>query len=297
MTRDLSYAQNMEDMVLARLFADRSEGFYIDVGAGHVVADNVSFYFYEKGWRGVVVEPNARLAPAYRNVRPRDHLVQALCGRAEGVAEFFEAGAFHGLSTTVAANAATAAGKGVAMEKKSIRMTTLAALCARHAEGDIDFLKVDVEGAEAEVLAGNDWSRFRPKVVVLEAVAPWSMADASAEFEPILASAAYDFAFFDNLNRWYVAREAGALKSRFPEAPLDWGSVRHLGEYGKAVEDATHPDHALAVQLDPKILPDLNALSASALRELMPAGVNPSRESVRAQLARIASMHDGGYVI
>ena len=61
----MSYAQNMEDIHLARLFGEEP-GFYIDVGGGHVVADNVSFYFYEKGWRGIVVEPQAALAAAYR---------------------------------------------------------------------------------------------------------------------------------------------------------------------------------------------------------------------------------------
>ena len=51
-------------------------------------------------------------------------------------------------------------------------MTTLAKFCETHDLGIIDFLKIDVEGAEGDVLFGGDWERFRPKVVVAEAVAP-----------------------------------------------------------------------------------------------------------------------------
>ena len=55
-----------------------------------------------------------------------------------------------------------------------------------HGVEEIDFLKVDVEGAERDVLAGADWRRFRPKVVLAEAVAPGTMAPSHAEWEPIL---------------------------------------------------------------------------------------------------------------
>ena len=69
----LSYAQNMEDYHLELIFAGEDDGTYVDVGAGHPVADNVSFHFYLKGWRGLVVEPQEALARLYAHVRPRDH--------------------------------------------------------------------------------------------------------------------------------------------------------------------------------------------------------------------------------
>jgi len=292
----LSYAQNREDFHLNLLFEGRNEGFYIDVGGGHVVADNVSFFFYARGWRGIVVEPQEKLAQAYALVRPRDTVVTMLAGQAEGSVDFFEAEQFHGLSTTVAAHAETAAGNGIAMRRRSLPVTTLAALCAAHAPEGIDFLKIDVEGAEAEVLAGNDWTRFRPRVIVLEAVAPWSMADASAAFEPLLVAARYRCAFFDGLNRFYLAEEAEDLAARFPSEPVDWGAMRHLGEYGRAPEDATHPDHALARTLPAALLDRLTLLSAQDLRPLLPPGIDPDSAETRAALARIAAGYDGGFI-
>jgi FkbM family methyltransferase len=288
----LSYAQNMEDALLARLFAGQTAGFYIDVGSGHAVADNVTFHAYMAGWSGVVVEPQAALGALYGAVRPRDVLITALCGRLEGEMELFEAVRFHGLSTASVAHAQAAEKAGVAGKRIVKPVTTLAALCAAHAPAVIDVLKIDVEGHESEVIAGNDWSRFRPRVVLAEAIEPLSMEDASHRFEPALLSAGYRFAFFDNLNRWYVANEAAAeLLPRFPAAPLAWYSVTHLGEYGPAQTDAAHPDHALATRFPAGLLARLPHLTQAELGAYDAAQADP------AALARISSLFDGGYIV
>jgi FkbM family methyltransferase len=288
----LSYAQNMEDAVLASIFAGQAEGFYIDIGGGHAVADNVTFNAYLSGWRGVVVEPQEALARLYARVRPRDVVISALAGQAAGEMELFEADRFHGLSTASASHAAAAEAAGVAGRRVRKSVTTLAALCESHAPAVIDVLKIDVEGHEADVIAGGDWKRFRPRVVLAEAIEPLRMTDAAYRFEPLLLAAGYRFAFFDNLNRWYVAEEAAAaLLPRFPAAPLDWGSVAHLGEYGRAPEDASHPDHALAKRLAGADWAGLPYLGAAELAAFGAADAEP------AALARIAALYDGGYIV
>jgi FkbM family methyltransferase len=286
----LSYAQNMEDVVLARLFPDRSEGFYVDVGGGHAVADNVTFHFHLMGWRGVVVEPQEALGALYRQVRPRDVLVQALCGREEGSLTLFEASTFHGLSTASPDHAAAAEAAGVAGRRIAKPVTTLVAIMAAHAPVVVDVLKIDVEGHEADVIAGNDWSRFRPKVVLVEAIEPLSMKDSSHRFEPALLSAGYRFAYFDNLNRWYVAEEAAELLPLFPASPPAWDSVAHLGEYGSADSDARHPDHRLAKALTRAFLARLPHFPPDLI-EALGGGAD------LAALARIAALHDGGYIV
>src|SRR5215213_6779521 len=148
---DLSYAQNLEDYHLARLFAGQADGFYIDVGAGHPVADNVSFWFYLQGWRGLVVEPQQDLAAIYAHIRPRDIAICGLVGRSIGEADFHLVERLHGFSTTDEAHARGAAAFGAGFRTVRMPATTLAALCEAHAPSRVDFLKVDVEGAEAEV--------------------------------------------------------------------------------------------------------------------------------------------------
>src|SRR5439155_9707168 len=219
---DLSYAANLEDYHLARAFEGQASGFYIDVGAGHPVADNVSCWFYLKGWRGIAVEPQPQLIELYPLVRPRDIPVAKLLGRAPGQADFHVVERLTGFSSMFAEHAKSAEKFGAQSRTCRMPMTTLAAICEEHRVETIDFLKIDVEGAERDVLQGGDFRRFRPRIVLAEALAPGTMAENFAEWENLLLDEGYVFALFDGLNRFYVAREEEALIARFPETPAPW---------------------------------------------------------------------------
>ena len=273
----LSYAQNLEDYHLDLLFAGQDAGTYVDVGGGHPVADNVSFWFYLKGWRGLVVEPQQALAAIYAHVRPRDHTVSCLAGRADGEAEFHVVDKLHGFSTTVREHAAGTGQFGTSFKTVVKPVRTLAALIAEARLTTIDFLKIDVEGAEADVLAGMDFARWRPRVVLVEAVAPGSMAEAWGAWEPDLLARGYRFAFFDRLNRFYVAEEAKELVARFPAEPAPWEKVKHLWDCGRAPERADHPDHQLAQLLQQGFFAELPALDPALLRRLIERGLDGVR--------------------
>ena len=128
-------------------------------------------------------------------------------------------------------------------------MTTLAALCEQRAPASFEFLKVDVEGAEADVLRGADFTRFRPKVIVVEAIKPISLKPAWDEWEPLLARHGYAYVWDDELNRYYVAEEARALAARLTEGPKWYADGPQIGHYKPAAEDVRHPDHRLALLL------------------------------------------------
>jgi FkbM family methyltransferase len=301
---DLFYAQNLEDYHLAQAFKDQADGFYVDLGAGHPVADNVSFWFYLQGWRGVVVEPQRRLAELYPHVRPRDRVVAALVADRVGKADFHEVESMHGFSTMLPDAAQAARELGAAVATLSLPVTTLAALFAEHGVERVDFLKIDVEGAEAQVLAAADWSRWRPRIVVLEAVAPGTMAPAWEAWEPLLTRNGYRFGLFDGLNRFYVAEEEPELAARLPKQKADWGSVPHLWGAGRAPENQAHPDHALARALVDGFLARLPLLDRDLVADFLAAGeggdagaarAHVRSDGVAAALGRIASRYDGGF--
>jgi len=327
----LSYAQNMEDYHLELIFAGEDGGSYVDVGAGHPVADNVSFHFYLKGWRGLVVEPQEALARLYAHVRPRDYAVSCLAGSAEGESDFYVVDKLHGFSSTVRANAEGASefGAGYHTVRKSVR--PLSGLIEAAGLARIDFLKIDVEGGEAEVLAGIDFTRHRPRVLLIEAVAPGNLAAAWGDWEPALLAQGYHFAFFDRLNRFYVAEEAKSLLARFPAEPAPWDGVQHLWDHGRAPLRPDHPDHELAQLLlhgflaelpclEPALLATLLArglaatgkgdLTGPVLAALMARAAGPGAapaeagleallrgDALRAALGRIASTYDGGHLM
>ncbi|TMJ23914.1 MAG: FkbM family methyltransferase [Alphaproteobacteria bacterium] len=267
----ISYAQRFEDIILSRCFTGRPDGFYIDIGSGHPVYDNTSFAFYLAGWRGVTVEPNPWLARLSRAVRPRDHHIEAVVGMSVGEATFFLVEDFHGLSTVVESHARSAQTQfGKSSQSLHVPMTTLEELCESHASQSIDFLKVDVEGAERDVLLSGDWRRYRP---VAEALAPYSLAPAWQGWESFLEQQGYRYAWFDSLNRYYLAEEARELADAF-ERPLPLESVFQYRNTNPALADEQHPDHHLARLFAAADMTRLPLLGRDLLCEMLTADVS-----------------------
>ncbi len=200
----LSYAQNGEDVVLRRAFAAQGTGFYLDVGACHPVLDSVTAHFYAQGWHGVNVEPDPALHAELAAQRPRDENLRLAVGRERGRVDFHPTGTRgHG---TLDATLACARSNGRPPERvRSIPLCDVIALYGPDA-GEIDFLKIDVEGWEADVIASGDWTRHRPRVVLVEAV-DLCGRPTHETWEPELVSAGYRFVLFDGLNRFYCREE------------------------------------------------------------------------------------------
>lgn len=306
---DLSYTQNLEDYHLWQALGPKATGFYIDVGAGHPIADNVSFWSYQRGWGGICVEPQPALAALYPHIRPRDVVFEGLVGRHSGVVDFHLVDRLHGFSTTVEKHAQGAGQFGAQYSTVRMPIVTMAELCEQHGVGEIDFLKIDVEGAEADVLMGNDWKRFRPKVIVAEAILPGSGEPAWSEWETYLLAQGYVFTLFDTLNRFYVAEEATEVLARAPRERGDWDGVRHLYQIGRAPECAEHPEHKLANELarglwanlpmmEPQLIATLlaRARGISDTSEISKLAAAMGSDEFRAALGRIACGYDGGQI-
>jgi FkbM family methyltransferase len=270
----ISYAQRFEDLYLMRCFEAQQEGFYIDIGSGHPVFDNMSFAFYLRGWRGVTVEPNPWLSRLSRAVRPRDAHIEALVGAAKGEAIFHLVDHFHGFSTMVERHARSARKRfGKAARAVLMPVITLEDLCERHASGS---LKVDVEGAEADVVLHGNWQKYRPKVLIIEALAPYTLAPAWQDWEPLLKSHAYRYVRFDTLNRYYLAEEAAELASCFPpDASLPDASAVQFRNIKPALVDEAHPDHRLANLMACAGMIRLPLLPRDHLCEMLTADIPP----------------------
>jgi FkbM family methyltransferase len=201
----VSFSQNGEDVVLSRAFRDLGRpGFYVDVGACHPTEDSVTLHFYERGWRGINVEPDEALLAALARGRPRDVNLRAAIGRARGQAVFQATGVRgHGTLDPDLARARAGNAEGV-----RVPVLTLPDLIDLYGPEDkeVAFLKVDVEGWEAEVLASGDWERHRPVIILVEAVDEEGRPTHEA-WEPALLASRYCFALFDGLNRFYVREE------------------------------------------------------------------------------------------
>ncbi|MDR6642684.1 FkbM family methyltransferase [Luteibacter sp. 1214] len=202
----ISYAQNAEDVVLHRALGHVEHGFYIDVGAQDPITDSVTRAFYERGWHGINVEPVPRWLKRLNEDRPRDLNIQAIVADHAGIETIREV-VGTGLSTVDAGIARQHSTGGHAIEEFEVRATTLDDLCRDHNVETIHFLKVDVEGHEAKVLAGMAFDAYRPWVLLIEATAPNSQVETHESWEPALLERNYLFVYADGLNRFYVAQE------------------------------------------------------------------------------------------
>ena len=306
---ELTYTQNLEDYHLWQALGPKTNGLYIDVGAGHPIADNVSFWFYERGWRGICVEPQPDLVAAYGHIRPRDTVFAGLVGRQNGETDFHMVDRLHGFSTTVEKHAQGAGQFGADYRTVRMPIVTMAELCARNGVTEIDFLKIDVEGAEADVLMGNDWKQYRPKVIVAEAILPGSGEPAWGEWEPYILAQGYEFTLFDTLNRFYVAKEAADVLARAPRERGDWDALKHLYQIGRAPECADHPEHVLAKEFARGLwakLPGMDRMQLASIlarargvtdgKEIAKLALEMDSDAFRARLGRIACGYDGGQI-
>jgi FkbM family methyltransferase len=202
----ISYAQNYEDVTLYRALRAVEHGFYIDVGAHDPVNDSVTQAFYQRGWRGINIEPSPHWHARLAAQRPEDINLPVAISDTEGSVVLHEV-ANTGMSTLVAEVAQDHQQRGFPVDAHRVTARTLNSVCEEHRVSQIHFLKIDVEGAELAVLRGFDLQRWRPWVVVVEATAPNSTVQVHQAWEGELTGKGYRFVYFDGLNRFYVAAE------------------------------------------------------------------------------------------
>jgi FkbM family methyltransferase len=236
----VSYAQNGEDIVLWRALRHLSEGVYVDVGGWDPDVDSVTRLFYEAGWRGIDVEPIPEFAERFRERRPGNEVVQAVITDEPVDQVVLHRFGGTGLSTVDDQIARRHDEEGLARQDITVPARRLDDVLAASAlvEGTIHFLKVDVEGAEEQVLRSVDLGHWRPWVLVVEATEPNSTQTTHGAWEPLLLAAGYTFTLFDGLSRFYVSPDHPELAAAlsYPACALD--------EYQKVREVEMHHEVA-----------------------------------------------------
>jgi FkbM family methyltransferase len=168
-----SFSQEGEDLILRRIFSNQSSGFYVDVGAHHPRRFSNTYNFYRCGWIGINIDPNPDSMQAFLSDRGRDINIQCGVGERPGALTYyrFDEAALNTFDADVV-KSRLANTRYKLLDNIEVRIERLATLLELHlpAGRTIDFLTIDAEGMDLQVLRSNDWSRFRPRCVLVESL-------------------------------------------------------------------------------------------------------------------------------
>lgn len=161
-----------EDQILTFLFMDMNTGFYVDVGAYHPTLHSNTKLLFDRGWTGINIDCNPLMIDIFNQIRPRDVNLNAAVSKTEGPVKFLMFNDW-GTSNTISREfgEVISRGQNVAIQKEvEVNSLTLKSILDKNLPENrcIDFLNIDVEAVDLEVLQSNDWERYRPWVIAIE---------------------------------------------------------------------------------------------------------------------------------
>ena len=180
-----SYSQEGEDLILLRLLHDVPAALYVDVGAHHPYRFSNTALLHERGWKGINIDALPGSMRAFERFRPSDINLEIGIGRERAQLQYhvFDEPALNTFDATLAAERRAIGWREIGT--RTIECFPLAEVLEQElmklGTRTIGLLSVDVEGLDLDVLRSNDWSRFRPGIIVVEVL--------SADVASILASA------------------------------------------------------------------------------------------------------------
>ncbi len=164
-----SYAHEGEDLILKDVL-NYKNGFYLDIGAHHPYRFSVTSYFYQNGWRGINIDPNPGTKKMFDRERPGDiNLEMGISNKKKELIFYvFNEPALSTFDKTRSENLERTTEFRI-VQSIEVPVEKLKDVILKYApDKKIDFLNVDVEASEMDVLMSNDWNRSRPKIIAIE---------------------------------------------------------------------------------------------------------------------------------
>ena len=161
-------------MVLASFYEGkkRYKGFYVDIGAHHPYRFSNTLYFYQKGWRGINIEPTPGAIKTFNIFRKRDININIGISSKRDKLTFycFNEPALNGFSKELSEERSRSSKVYKIIEEKEIETYPLAEVLDKHLpQGQkIDFFSIDVEGLDLQVLKSNNWDKYKPTYIMVE---------------------------------------------------------------------------------------------------------------------------------
>jgi len=163
-----SFSQSKEDLIIDKILKRKKSGYYVDIGAHNPTRFNNTQRFYLRGWRGINIEPDPENFKTFKVKRKRDVNLNIGIGRKKSRVNFykFNPSTLSTFSTQTADNYMQQ-GFQLVFTKKVV-IDRLSAILSRYSKRHIDFMSIDTEGLELDVLQSNNWRKLRPAIICIE---------------------------------------------------------------------------------------------------------------------------------
>ncbi len=158
-----SFSQFGEDALILEFFAGKTDGFFVEVGANDPENLSQTLFLERAGWHGILVEPQSQCCEKLRVARPQSQVFQVACGAPEQRGK-----AMLHLNDTGSKLAAGKLNDSAADGFEAVQVMTLDDVLQKSGNPKVDFLSIDVEGLELEVLRGFSLEQHRPRLMLVE---------------------------------------------------------------------------------------------------------------------------------
>ena len=165
-----SYGATGEDVLINKIFKNKIDGYFVDVGALHPINGSLTYNLSKKGWKGLNIDLLKDNLILFNFFRKRDENLNLAISKNKGVinAYIFERGS--GVNTTSkkwADKWRKKIGKNYSILK--IKKNSLNNVLSSHkVNKEFELLNIDVEGHEIDVLKGINFKNIRPKIITIE---------------------------------------------------------------------------------------------------------------------------------
>jgi len=166
--KNKSYAMDGEDLAIVKFTKHIKDGVYVDVGAHHPVHRSNTCLLYQSGWRGINIDTNEFSLDLFNYLRPDDINIQRAISDHNGEINFYFQKNFSQLNTTDLYWAKENFNND--FQTKKIKCQTINSLMdeTKYKNTKINFLNIDVEGAEMKVLTNLTFKIYDPEVICVE---------------------------------------------------------------------------------------------------------------------------------
>jgi FkbM family methyltransferase len=177
------------DIVVSAILKDKKKGIYVDIGCHHPLINNNTYLLHKRGWSGINIDLDFSSIEMFNYFRPNDYNHKIALSNKKGKANLFF---FHNRAPKNTLDKVS--GKGAKLVKK-IQTDTLDNIIkqSKLSIKKIDFLTIDVEGNELNVLRGFNLNKYEPKVIVLELINKKNNSFHEQEIKDIQKSKIYKY--------------------------------------------------------------------------------------------------------